>query len=135
MAADEVVDFYQIDALLNAEEKKVRDAVRAFVDKECMPVIAEHFDKGTFPVKLIPELAGLGLFGVHVDGYGCSESNHTTYGLICQELGRCDSGLRAMFSVQNSLVMFPIYKFGSEQQREKWLPELATGNSIGCFVG
>jgi len=133
MAADEVVDFYQIDALLSAEEKKVRDTLRAFVDKECMPVIAEHFDKGTFPVKLIPKLAGLGLFGVHVDGYGCSKSNYTTYGLICQELGRCDSGLRAMFSVQNSLVMFPIYQFGSEQQREKWLPELATGSSIGCF--
>jgi glutaryl-CoA dehydrogenase len=84
-------------------------------------------------VKLIPKLAGLGLFGIHVDGYGCSKSNHTTYGLICQELGRCDSGLRAMFSVQNSLVMFPIYRFGSEEQREKWLPELATGSSIGCF--
>ena len=133
MATEEVVDFYQTDALLSAEEKKTRDTVRAFVDKECMPVIAEHFDKGTFPVKLISKLAGLGLFGIHVDGYGCSKSNHTTYGLICQELGRCDSGLRAMFSVQNSLVMFPIYRFGSEEQRQKWLPELATGSSIGCF--
>ena len=133
METDEVVDFYQTDALLSVEEKKIRDTVRAFVDKECIPVIAEHFDKGTFPVKLIPKLASLGLFGIHVDGYGCSKSNHTTYGLICQELGRCDSGLRAMFSVQNSLVMFPIYRFGSEQQREKWLPELAAGSSIGCF--
>ncbi len=133
MAADKDVDFYQIDARLGAEEKKARDRVRAFVDKECMPVIAEHFDRGAFPMHLIPKFAGLGLFGVHVDGYGCSQSNHTTYGLICQELGRCDSGLRAMFSVQNSLVMFPIYKFGSEQQREKWLPELASGNRIGCF--
>jgi glutaryl-CoA dehydrogenase len=133
MAKEEAVDFYHTDALLNAEEKKIRDTVRAFVDKECMPVIAEHFDKGTFPMKLIPKLAGLGLFGIHVDGYGCRQINHTTYGLICQELGRCDSGLRAMFSVQNSLVMFPIYQFGSEQQREKWLPELATGSSIGCF--
>jgi glutaryl-CoA dehydrogenase len=133
MATQEIIDFYQTDALLSAEEKKIRDTVRAFVDRECMPIIAAHFDKGTFPVKLIPRLAALGLFGVHVDGYGCSKSNHTTYGLICQELGRCDSGLRAMFSVQNSLVMFPIYQFGSEQQREKWLPELATGSSIGCF--
>ena len=133
MAAGKDVDFYQIDALLGAEEKKARDKVRAFVDKECMPVIAEHFDKGTFPMHLIPKLAGLGLFGIHVDGYGCSKSNQTTYGLICQELGRCDSGLRAMFSVQNSLVMYPIYQFGSEQQREKWLPELAAGSSIGCF--
>jgi glutaryl-CoA dehydrogenase len=133
MATDEVVDFYQTDALLSAEEKKIRDTVGAFVDKECIPIIAGHFDKGTFPVKLIPKLAGLGLFGIHVDGYGCSKSSHTTYGLICQELGRCDSGLRAMFSVQNSLVMYPIYRFGSEEQREKWLPELATGSSIGCF--
>ncbi|MBW2489280.1 MAG: acyl-CoA dehydrogenase family protein [Deltaproteobacteria bacterium] len=133
MATQEIIDFYQTDALLSTEEKKIRDTVRAFVDRECMPIIAEHFDKGTFPVKLIPRLAALGLFGVHVDGYGCSKSNHTTYGLICQELGRCDSGLRAMFSVQNSLVMFPIYRFGSEQQREKWLPELAAGSSIGCF--
>jgi glutaryl-CoA dehydrogenase len=133
MAAEEIVDFYQIDALLNAEEKKIRDTVRALVDQECMPIIAEYFDKGAFPEKLIPKLAGLGLFGVHVDGYGCSKRNHTTYGLICQELGRCDSGLRALFSVQNSLVMFPIYRFGSEQQRRKWLPELASGSSIGCF--
>jgi glutaryl-CoA dehydrogenase len=133
MAAEEIVDFYQIDALLSAEEKKIRDTVRAFVDQECMPIIAEYFDKGAFPEKLIPKLAGLGLFGVHVDGYGCSKRNHTTYGLICQELGRCDSGLRALFSVQNSLVMFPIYRFGSEQQRRKWLPELASGSSIGCF--
>ncbi len=133
MMVDEIVDFYQTDDLLGTEEKKIRDTVRAFVDKECMPVIAEHFDRGTFPRKLIPRLAGLGLFGIHVDGYGCSKSNHTTYGLICQELGRCDSGLRAMFSVQNSLVMFPIYRFGSEQQRERWLPELAAGTRIGCF--
>jgi glutaryl-CoA dehydrogenase len=133
MSADEMVDFYQIDALLSAEEKRIRDDVGAFVDKECMPVIAEHFDQGTFPLKLIPRLVDLGLFGVHVDGYGCSEKNHIVYGLICRELSRCDSGLRAMFSVQNSLVMFPIYKFGSEKQRQKWLPEMAKGNVIGCF--
>ncbi len=133
MAADDVVDFYQLDDLLKGEEKKTRNRVRAFVDQECMPVIAEHFDKGTFPMKLIPRLAELGLFGVHVAGYGCSEKSHTVYGLICQELSCCDSGLRAMFSVQNSLVMFPIFKFGSEEQRKKWLPEMASGNVIGCF--
>ena len=133
MAADEMLDFYQIDTLLGDEEKRIRDDVRAFVDKECMPVIAEHFDQGTFPMKLISRFADLGLFGVHVNGYGCSEKNHTVYGLICQELGRCDSGLRAMFSVQNSLVMFPIYKFGSEKQRRKWLPEMAKGRVVGCF--
>ena len=133
MSAEEIVDFYRTDDLLGAQEKRIRDDVGAFVDKECMPVIAEHFDQGTFPVKLIPRLAELGLFGVHVDGYGCSKKNHTVYGLICRELSRCDSGLRAMFSVQNSLVMFPIYKFGSEKQRQKWLPEMAKGNVIGCF--
>ena len=133
MAADDVVDFYQLGDLLKGEEKKIRNRVRAFVDQECMPVIAEHFDKGTFPMKLIPRLAELGLFGVHVAGYGCSEKSHTVYGLICQELSCCDSGLRAMFSVQNSLVMFPIFKFGSAEQRKKWLPEMASGNVIGCF--
>jgi len=133
MAPDENVDFYEIDALLSKREKTVRDTVREFVNRECMPVIAEHFDKGTFPVQLIPRIAELGLFGVHVDGYGCIQSSHTVYGLICQELSRCDSGLRAMFSVQNSLVMFPIYKFGSDKQREKWLPEMVQGSVIGCF--
>lgn len=133
MAPDENVDFYEIDALLSKREKTVRDTVREFVNRECMPVIAEHFDKGTFPVQLIPRIAELGLFGVHVDGYGCNQSSHTVYGLICQELSRCDSGLRAMFSVQNSLVMFPIYKFGSDKQREKWLPEMVQGSVIGCF--
>jgi len=133
VSINEVIDFYQIDALLSADETRVRDDVRAFVSKECMPGIAEHFDLGTFPLKLISRLAEMGLFGVHVDGYGCSEKSHTAYGLICRELNRCDSGLRAMFSVQNSLVMFPIYQFGSEKQRQKWLPEMARGNVIGCF--
>ena len=133
MEAEELVDFYRVDALLSAREIKVRNAVRAFVDNECMPIIAEYFDRGSFPQQLIPGLAKMGLFGVHVDGYGCRKKNHTTYGLICQELGRCDSGLRAMFSVQNSLVMFPIYQYGSEQQRARWLPELAAGDCIGCF--
>jgi glutaryl-CoA dehydrogenase len=133
MVPEENVDFYEIDRLLSKGEKTVRDTVRAFVEQECMPSIAEHFDKGTFPMQLITRMAELGLLGVHVDGYGCSQSSHTVYGLICQELSRCDSGLRAMFSVQNSLVMFPIYRFGSEKQRQQWLPEMARGNVIGCF--
>jgi glutaryl-CoA dehydrogenase len=133
MVTDNVVDFYQLDDLLNSEEKTIRDRVRLFVNQECMPVIAEHFDRGTFPMKLIPRLAELGLFGVHLEGYGGREKSHSIYGLVCQELSRCDSGLRAMFSVQNSLVMYPIYKFGSEEQRQKWLPEMASGNVIGCF--
>jgi glutaryl-CoA dehydrogenase len=126
-------DFYRIDALLTQEEKEMRDAVRQFIDQECMPIIADYFDKGSFPLELIPRLAQMGLFGVHVDGYGCMPRNHTTYGLICQELGRCDSGLRAMFSVQNSLVMLPVFKFGSEEQRQRWLPKMARGEVIGCF--
>jgi glutaryl-CoA dehydrogenase len=133
MATDEQVDFYQIEALLTDEEKSVRDEVRRFVDGECMPIIADHFDKGTFPMQLIPRFAKLNLFGIHVNGYGCQQRNHTIYGLICQELSRCDSGLRAMFSVQNSLVMFPIYKFGSDDQRQKWLPQMARGEVLGCF--
>ena len=133
MTNNKYVDFYGIDALLTEGERKVRDAVRAFVDQECMPIIAEHFDKGTFPMGKIARMASMGLFGCHVDGYGCRERSHLEYGLICQELGRCDSGIRAMFSVQNSLVMFPVFKFGSPEQREKWLPKMARGEALGCF--
>ena len=133
MPRQEIADYYQVDSLLTEEEKVFRDKVRKFVDEESMPVIAEHFDKGTFPMALIPRMASLGLFGLHFDGYGCAKASHTIYGLVCQELGRCDSGLRAMFSVQNSLVMFPIYHYGSEEQRGKWLPRMARGEAIGCF--
>jgi glutaryl-CoA dehydrogenase len=98
-----------------------------------MPIISDHFDKGTFPMGIILRMAGLGLFGLHVDGYGCKKVSPTIYGLVCQELGRCDSGLRAMVSVQNSLVMYPIYAFGSEEQKKKWLPGMARGEVIGCF--
>jgi glutaryl-CoA dehydrogenase len=98
-----------------------------------MPLIADHFDQGTFPMKIIPQMADLDLFGLHVDGYGCKKMSHTIYGLICQELGRCDSGLRAMFSVQNSLVMYPIYAFGSEGLKKRWLPKMARGEAVGCF--
>ena len=130
----EMVDTFGVEHLLTEEEKSARDEVRRFVDKECMPVIADYFDKGAFPIHLIPRMADLGLFGLHVDGYGCRKANHTIYGLICQELGRCDSGLRAMFSVQNSLVMFPISSFGSEEQKKKWLPRLARAEALGCFA-
>jgi glutaryl-CoA dehydrogenase len=133
MGKYEHVDFYQTDLLLTDEEKEIRDTVRRFVDQECMPIIAEYFDKGSFPMDLIPQMAQLGLFGVHVEGYGCRSRSHMIYGIICEELARCDSGLRAMFSVQNSLVMFPVFKYGSEAQREKWLPAMAQGKAIGCF--
>jgi len=128
-----VVDYFDVDSLLTDEEKAIREKVRGFVEKECMPVISEHFDKGVFPAHLLPGMAEMGLFGVHVEGYGCRKRSHMVYGLISQELGRCDSGLRAMFSVQNSLAMFPIYSFGSEEQRTKWLPAMANGEIIGCF--
>jgi glutaryl-CoA dehydrogenase len=133
MNNDEFVDFYRTDSLLTMEEKNIRDTVREFVNNECMPIIADFFDKGAFPMELIPRLAQLELFGSHVDGYGCQKRSHMAYGLICEELGRCDSGLRAMFSVQNSLVMFPIFKLGSDKQRETWLPKMARGDVIGCF--
>ncbi len=113
MGKDDQVDFYQTELLLTAAEIKIRDTVRRFVDEECMPIIADYFDRGTFPMDLIPRMAQLDLFGIHVEGYGCRKSSHRIYGLICEELARCDSGLRAMFSVQNSLVMFPVFKFGS----------------------
>lgn len=133
MGQTEHVDYFQVESLLSEEEISYRDTVRKFVDEECMSIIVEHFDKGTFPMELIPRMAEMGLFGLHVDGYGCRKASHTIYGLVCQELGRCDSGLRAMFSVQNSLVMYPIYAFGSEEQRQKWLPKMARGETIGCF--
>jgi glutaryl-CoA dehydrogenase len=127
-------DFFHLEALLSEKEIDFRDRVRRFVQEECMPVMAEYFDKGTFPLDLIPRMAEMDLFGVHLDGYGCRRTSHTAYGLACQELGRCDSGLRAMFSVQNSLVMYPIYAFGSEEQRSVWLPKLRTAQTIGCFA-
>jgi glutaryl-CoA dehydrogenase len=126
-------DFYCLDELLSAEERSVRERVRQFVDNEALPVIADYFDKGRFPAPLSGRLAEMGLFGTHVPGYGCQPRNETIYGLVCRELGRCDSGLRAVFSVQNSLVMFPIYAFGSEAQRQRWLPQMARGETIGCF--
>ena len=133
MLPNDNIDFYQIDSLLTAEEKALKSKVRRFVDRECMPLVVEHFDKGAFPMAIIPRMAEQNLFGLHVDGYGCRPQSHLIYGLICQELGRCDSGLRAMFSVQNSLVMFPIFVYGSEEQRQKWLSQMAKGERIGCF--
>ena len=127
------LDYYAIDGLLNDEERGLRDAVQEWVEAECLPIIAGHYEKGTFPHHLIPRMAEMGLFGLHVEGYGCKKGSHMAYGLVCQALGRCDSGLRAMFSVQNSLVMYPIFAFGSEDQREKWLPKMARGEVIGCF--
>ncbi len=134
MGTYENVDYFQLDELLTEEELSLRDRVRRFVDDECLPVIVSYFEKATFPLKLFSRLAELNLFGAHIDGYGAHQMSHLDYGLICQELGRCDSGLRALFSVQNSLVMYPIYTFGSEEQRKRWLPRMSRGKVIGCFA-
>ncbi|HEX2916494.1 MAG TPA: acyl-CoA dehydrogenase family protein [Chloroflexia bacterium] len=128
-----VTDLYNVDSLLNEEERMVRDTVRRFVRERVLPVIGEHFEAGTFPRELIPEIAQLGLLGMHLKGYDCAGMSAVSYGLACQELEAGDSGLRSFVSVQGSLAMFPIYAFGSEEQKEKWLPRMARGEVIGCF--
>jgi glutaryl-CoA dehydrogenase len=130
----EGVDFYQLDGLLKEEERAVRDTVRAWVDEHLMPVIGECYIEGRFPKQLIPGLAELGVFGANLpEEYGCAGLNNVAYGLIMQELERGDSGIRSFASVQGALVMYPIYSFGSEDQRKQWLPRLAAGREIGCF--
>jgi glutaryl-CoA dehydrogenase len=126
-------DLYNTDSLLSEEERMVRDTVRKFVQERVLPIIGEHFEAGTFPRELIPEIAELGLLGMHIEGYGCPGLSAVCYGLACQELEAGDSGLRSFVSVQGSLVMFPIYKFGSEEQKQRWLPRMARGEVIGCF--
>ena len=111
----------------------VRDTVRKFVHERLLPVIGEHFEAGTFPRNLIPEIAELGLLGMHLEGYGCAGLNAVCYGLACQELEAGDSGLRSFVSVQGSLVMFPLLAYGSDAQKEHWLPRMARGEAIGCF--
>lgn len=126
-------DLYDIDSQLSEEERMIRDSVARFVDERAMPLIAKHFDNATFPNELIPEIADMGLLGSSLEGYGCAGLNGVSYGLICQELERCDSGLRSFVSVQSSLAMYPIHAYGSEEQRERWLPGMAAGEIIGCF--
>jgi glutaryl-CoA dehydrogenase len=128
------VDFYRLDDLLTDEERMVRDTVRRFVDERVLPVIDKHFEEATFPTELIPQMADLGLLGGNLpEEYGCANMNNVAYGLVMQELERGDSGLRSFVSVQGALVMYPIYAFGSEEQKKKWLPLLAKGEKIGCF--
>jgi len=128
------VDFYRIDDLLTDEERMVRDTVRRFVDERIVPIIDKHFEDATFPKELIPEMAEIGLFGSTLpEDYGCAQMNNVSYGLVMQELERGDSGLRSFASVQGALVMYPIFAFGSEEQKRKWLPLLARGEKIGCF--
>jgi glutaryl-CoA dehydrogenase len=128
------VDFLHLDELYGEEERLARDTVRAFVSKEFLPRIQQHVRQdGSFPLELVPRLAELGLFGANLKGYGCAEMSNVAYGLVMQELERGDSGLRSFASVQGGLVMYPIHAFGSEAQRQRWLPELASGRAIGCF--
>jgi glutaryl-CoA dehydrogenase len=129
----ETVDFYGTGALLTEEERLVRSTVARFVDERFLPIVAEHYEKATFPTDLVPELARLGVFGMHLRGYGAAGLSNVMYGLACQELERGDSGLRSFVSVQGSLCMFPIHRFGSEEQKQRWLPGMAKGEVIGCF--
>src|SRR5438876_544920 len=127
------LDFYNLDALLNEEERMVRDTVRDFVSEKVIPIIEKHSREATFPLHLVPQIAELGMLGANIKGYGCAGLNNVAYGLIMQELERGDSGLRSFASVQGSLVMYPIHAFGSQEQKDKWLPELSAGRKIGCF--
>ena len=126
-------DFYNIDALLSEEELMVRELVRGWVEERILPIIEDHCRAGTFPFELVPEIGEMGLLGANLEGYGCAGMSNVAYGIICQELERGDSGLRSFVSVQGSLAMFPIWKFGTEEQKNKYLPKMATGEFIGCF--
>jgi glutaryl-CoA dehydrogenase len=127
------VDFIEIDGLFSDEEILVRDSVRRFVQDRVLPVIEKHNREGTFPADLIPEMAELGMYGANIHGYGCAGLNNVAYGLIMQELERGDSGLRSFVSVQGALCMYPIHAYGNDEQKNKWLPKMATGEVIGCF--
>ena len=128
------VDFYNLDGLLSEEERAVRDTVRGWVDDNLLPIIGQCYVEGRFPKQLIPGMAELGLFGANLpEEYGCAGLDNVAYGLIMQELERGDSGVRSFASVQGGLVMYPIFAFGSEEQKKKWLPEMASGKVIGCF--
>jgi glutaryl-CoA dehydrogenase len=127
------LDLYNVRSMLSDEERLVQDSVGKFVDEQVIPIIGECFEEERFPRELIPAVAELGLLGSSLHGYGCAGLNAVSYGLICQELERGDSGLRSFVSVQSSLCMYPIYAFGSEEQKQKWLPRMARGEVIGCF--
>ena len=127
------VDFIDFDSLLNDEEKLVRQTARQFVDEQVLPIIEQHNREGTFPMHLVPMLGELGFFGANLTGYGCVGMSNVGYGLVMQELERGDSGLRSFVSVQSALVMYPIYAYGSDAQKDKWLPRLQSGKAIGAF--
>ena len=126
-------DFLAIDHLLSDEERDIRDTVRAFVRDRVVPHVGDWFEAGTIPRELAPELGKLGVLGMHLDGYGCAGASGTAYGLACLELEAGDSGVRSLVSVQGSLAMFAIHRWGSEEQKQEWLPRMAAGEAIGCF--
>lgn len=126
-------DFFNVKALLSEEEQQIQETVGRFVDERVLPVISDAFDHHRFPKELVPEIAGMGLLGCNIEGYGCAGLNNVCYGLVCQELERGDSGVRSFVSVQGSLCMYPIFTHGSEEQRQKFLPGMAKGEIIGCF--
>ena len=133
MQAFRGVDYLLIDSLFNEQERMVRQAAREFVDASVIPVIRDAWREGCFPAHLIPEMGRLGFFGANLEGYGCAGMSNVEYGLIMQELERGDSGIRSFVSVQGALVMFPIWKYGSEEQKQRWLPALQQGTALGCF--
>src|SRR6202167_5838503 len=127
------VDFIGFDSLLSDDERLARDTARQFIEDNLIPIIEECFREGRFPRELVPQMGELGLFGANLHGYGCAGMSNVEYGLVTQELERGDSGLRSFVSVQSALVMYPILTFGSEEQKNTWLPLLATGEKLGCF--
>ena len=127
------VDYYGIDDLLTEEQRMMRDAVRDWVEAKFLPVVSQHHRDGTFPMELAKDLGEMGVFGATLKGYGCAGLDHVAYGLIMQELERGDSGLRSFASVQSGLVMYPIHSYGSDAQKDRWLPRLQSGEALGCF--
>ncbi|QZP36643.1 acyl-CoA dehydrogenase family protein [Halobaculum magnesiiphilum] len=128
-----MLDYVGLEADLSAEEKLIRDTAREFVAEEVAPDIADHYEAGTFPTDLIPDMGDLGFYAPNLEGYGSPNVSERAYGLLMQELEACDSGLRSMASVQGALVMYPIHAFGSDAQKEEWLPALGRGEAVGCF--
>src|SRR4051812_3990533 len=127
------LDLLDTDALLDEEALGVRDSTRAFVQDKVLPYVGQWFEDAVFPRELFPHLGELGLLGMHLEGYGCAGASATAYGVACRELEAGDSGLRSLVSVQGSLSMFPIWAYGSEEQKQEWLPRMAAGDAVGCF--
>jgi len=128
-----MLDYFDLESKLSQEERLIRDEARKFVDERVRDDIADHFEAGTFPTDIIPEMGEMGFYAPNLDGYDLPGVSETAYGLLMQELEACDSGLRSMASVQGALVMYPIHAYGSDQQKDEWLPKLADGDAVGCF--